>query len=411
MATRREFLTASGGLLLAGATGCAGSGEVPEASLARVPAAVPSEHRALYAELEGRLDAFLRDAPPARHPRPLRAASLLTVNAHVGEKLFSEPWQRTHRLYLDRLQALGAEAIALAAGYPILTPGFRDAAAYLDFYAGIAAEIRARGMKVVVKHNTLLPGYTALPVARHYRTLDAARFGRERYAEAARVVEQVRPDYLSLVGEPGTHNDATGLALSVEQWVGYVRAVVDRLRRDLPAHRTLVGAGAGTWESAGYFEGYARIGALDYVDLHVYPLSNGIRDYLRVAADWTRRVRAIDPGKRAIVGESWLYKAGRRELAQTAANKTIFARDVFRFWAPLDVKFLGAVDALCRGAGIELHAPFWTRYFFAYLEADAPELAGKRPDELMELANRAAFAAMAAGRTTITGRAFAEARG
>ena len=262
-------------------------------------------------------------------------------------------------------------------------------------------------MKVLAKHNTLLPGYTALPVARYYHGLDAARFGRERYAEAARIVDALRPDYLSLAGEPGTHNDATGIDLSVEQWVLYVRRVVQQLRRDFPAHKTLLGAGAGTWESPGYFEGYARTRELDYVDLHIYPLSNGPRDYLETASAWTRRVRSIDPSKRAIVGETWLYKAGRRELAQTAANKTIFARDVFGFWEPLDVKFLRAVEALCRAAAIELYAPFWTRYFFAYLDAASPELAGKRPDELMELANRAAFAAMTAGRTTATGRTFA----
>jgi len=408
MATRREFLMAGGGLLLAGPAACAGpSSDISDAALARVPGDVPREYRALYAELDARLTAFLRDLAPPRRTRPLRAASLLTVNAHVGEKLFSEGWRRTHRLYLDRLQALRAEAVVLAVSYPILTPGFQDAEAYLNFYAETAQQIRRRGMKVVVKHNTLLPGYTALPVVRYYRTLDAARFGKERYVEAARIVDAVKPDYLSLVGEPGTHNSATGLDLSVDQWVGYVRAVVERLPRDVPQHRTLIGAGAGTWESAGYFEGYARIRALDYVDLHIYPLSNGIRDYLQVASAWTRRVRSIDPAKRAIIGETWLYKAGRRELAQTAANKTIFARDAYAFWEPLDVKFLQAVDGLAHAEGIELYAPFWTRYFFAYLDAASPEVAGKRPDEIMALANRAAAAAMAAGRTTATGRAFA----
>lgn len=408
MTTRRDFLRATGGLLLAGPAACASqTPDLSDAAVARIPADVPREYRALYAELDARLTAFLRGLPPARPERPLRAASLLTVNAHVGDKLFSEPWRRTHRLYLDRLQALRADAVVLALSYPILTPEFHDAQPYLDFYAGMAEEIRRRGMKVVVKHNTLLPGYTALPVVRYYRGLDEARFGKERYIEAARIIDSVRPDYLSLVGEPGTHNSATGLGLSVQQWVGYVRAVVERLRRDVPNHRTLIGAGAGTWESAAYFEGYARIRALDYVDLHVYPLSNGIRDYLQVASAWTRRVRAIDPTKRAIVGETWLYKAGRRELAETAANKTIFARDAYGFWEPLDIKFLQAIDGLTRAEGIELYAPFWTRYFFAYLDASSPELVGKRPDEIMELANRAAFAAMAAGRTTATGRTFA----
>jgi len=406
--TRRDFLKAACGLLLAAPAACARSPQGPsDAAVASVPPDVPDEYRALYAELDARLTAFLGTLPAGRGERPLRAASLLTVNAHVGEKLFSEPWQRTHRLCLDRLRALGAEAIVLEASYPIFTPGFHDAREYLDFYVGIAEEIRRRGMKVIVKHNTLLPGYTALPVGRYYRGLEPSRFGKERYAEAARIVDAVRPEYLSLVGEPGTHNDATGLKLSVEQWVGYVDLVVKQLRRDLPRHATLLGAGAGTWESARYFEGYARIAALDYVDLHIYPLSNGVQDYLQTAAAWVRRVRQIDSAKRAVVGEMWLYKAGIRELRQTAANKTIFARDAFRFWEPLDVKFLRAVEGLARAERIELYAPFWTRYFFAYLDEPPRELAGKSPDEVMELANRAAFAAMTAGRTTATGRTFA----
>ena len=404
---RRDFLIAASGVLLTGASAYVGSSDQGEALLARVPSGVPPEYRALYAELHARLSSFLRGLPATGTARSQRAASLLTVNAHVGEKLFSDAWQRTHLLYLDRLKALGADAIVLAVSYPILTPAFSDAQAHLDFYVEMAREIRRRNMKVVVKHNTLLPGFTALPVGRYYRGIDAARFGKERYIEAAHIVDALKPDYLSLVGEPGTHNGATGLDLSVAQWVSYVQAVVERLPRDVPNHRTLLGAGAGTWESARYFEGYARIRALDYVDLHIYPLSNGFRDYLQTASIWTRRVRSVDPSKRVIIGETWLYKAGSRELAGTAVNKTIFARDAFGFWEPLDVKFLHVIDALASFEGIELYAPFWTRYFFAYLDVSSPELAGKRPDEIMQLANRAAFAAMAAGRTTATGRAFA----
>lgn len=406
MTTRRAIVKAAGGILLAGPAACVSSSRRSEAA-AGVPGNVPAKYRALYAELDGRLNVFLRNLPTERPGQPLRAASLLTVNAHVGEKLFSDEWRHTHRLYLDHLRALNADAIVLEVSYPILTPGFVDAEVYLEFYADMAREIRQRGMRVAVKHNTLLPGYTALPVARYYRGLDAARFGRERYVEAAHIVSALKPDFLSLVGEPGTHNDATGLDLTVGQWTGYVRAVVERLPSDVPNHGTLLGAGAGTWESAGYFEGYARIPGLDYVDIHIYPLSNGFQDYLQIASTWSRRVRSIDPSKGVIIGETWLYKAGRRELARTAANKTIFARDVYDFWEPLDVKFLRAIDALSRSESFVLYAPFWTRYFFAYLDASSPKLAGKRPDELMELANRAAFVAMSAGRTTATGRVFA----
>lgn len=183
--------------------------------------------------------------------------------------------------------------------------------------------------------------------------------------------------------------------------------VVDRLAKDVPGHRTLLGAGAGTWESPLYFEGYARIKDLQYVDLHIYPLSNGVQDYVQRAADWSRNVRRIDASKKVVIGEAWLYKAGVRELRQTAMNKTVFSRDVHGFWEPLDVKFLQVLERLATTERMDFYAPFWTRYFFAYVDTPLKELTGLTPDQLMERANKAAFAAMQAGKTTATGKEFA----
>lgn len=369
-------------------------------------AQVPNTFQPLYRELDEHLTAFQKRLTRDITHKPLRAASLLTVNAHVGAIMMSKEWRKTHELYLDRLRELGAEAIILEVSYPILTPRFHEISDYLMFYKSMADAIRRRGMKVVVKHNTLLPDYTTLPVRKHYQTLEKSSFGKERYVEAARIVKEIRPDYLSLVGEPGTHGTSVGLKLSEREWVGYVALVVNQLRKDLPEHRTLLGAGAGTWESPLYFEGYARIKGLDYVDLHIYPLSNGIQDYLQRAVDWSRRVRQIAPSKRVVIGEAWLYKAGSQELQKIAANKTIFSRDVYQFWEPLDVKFMMALNAMAHSERMDFWAPFWTRYFFAYLDKSPHELRGMKPDELMELSNKAAFAAMKANKTTATGKTF-----
>lgn len=368
---------------------------------------VPGIFQPVYRELDQHLTRFLRKHPTSSSHRPLRAASLLTVNAHVGKTMMSIDWRKTHELYLNRLKEIGAEAVVLEVSYPILTPGFHDYKEYLDFYKSIANSIRQRGMKVIVKHNTLLPDYTLLAVKEHYRKLSKSAFGKERYVEAARIVKEVKPDYLSLVGEPGTHESAVGLDLSEREWVGYVALVVAQLEKDVPGHQTLLGAGAGTWESPLYFEGYARIKNLHYVDLHIYPLSNGLQDYLQRAVDWSRRVRQIDSTKKVVIGEAWLYKAGAHELRQIAMNKKIFSRDVHGFWEPLDVKFLQVLERIASNEQMDLHAPFWTRYFFAYVDAPPEEIMRLTPDQQMERANKAAFMALQAGKTTATGKEFA----
>jgi hypothetical protein len=183
----------------------------------------------------------------------------------------------------------------------------------------------------------------------------------------------------------------------------YVRYVDDTLR-GLRRGNTLVGAGAGNWDRPSFIARLSRETSLDYVDLHVYPLAGPAADYMARAsqmADLARR-----SGKRVIVGETWLYKASPRELTGAPIHVEAFGRDTFSFWAALDQRMLRLMARFARLHGVEYLSAFWSKYFFAYLEHAAhPGLAA---GALLREADRAAAAAIVAGRLSPTGTVYAE---
>ncbi len=371
-----------------------------------MPLEVPVEYRTLYGELASRLSAFERrlgDPPPRK---VIAATNLLTSNSHAGPAVLRADWQRYNLLYLDRLQALGATGVTVTIGYPLLTSAFGDPGPYLSFYKTLASEVRRRGMKLLVEHNVLLPGYTLLPVRSYYAQIDWRRFTRERNAEVLRIVRHVRPDYLSLVVEPQTHAIALGRTVDIDDWVRYVKRLVARVAKEVPERSTLLGAGCGSWDDPQYISRFARINGLDYIDVHLYPLSNGYTDYLQRTLDWTDEVRRLDPTKKIVISEAWLFKAAARELGGDPTDARMFARDVYSFWEPLDAQYMRVLAKMAYAKGFELVAPFWSRYFFAYLPHSAPGLQTLGPHALMKQANQAAFAALLANETTATGRAY-----
>jgi len=365
----------------------------------------PKKYQDLYRELDSQLSAFERRLPPRPSgTQPIRAATLLSANCQRGEFMLTDTQREATLRELDALKSLGAEAIVVEICYPLLTPAFRDPQPFIDYYANLANEIHVRGLQLVIEHNSLLPAYASIDVRPYYKKLTKQRFGRERYIELKAILLACSPDYLTLVSEPRTHT--AGLNLTVSDWRTYVQRSLDALLEQLGSFQTQLGAGSGLWDDIGYVEAFAAIKGLNYVDLHLYPLSTGGESNLERLRAWPDRIRAIDPGKRIIMSELWLYKAGASERFNAAADPTVLARDVYGFWAPLDRKFLRVVGAAAREKGIELVAPFWSRYFFAYLDYNDPVTFNLRPPALMSLANQRAYTAIVNGQHTDTGLAF-----
>jgi hypothetical protein len=365
----------------------------------------PRKYQALYRDLDGQLAALDVRVPGAPGGKlPIRAATLLSANCHRGEILLESGTREATTRELDALKNLGAEAIVLQICYPLLTPGYRDPQPFLDYYINLGNEIRARNLKLVVEHGTLQPGFASVDVRPYYKKLTKARFARERYAELKSILVALQPDYVTLVSEPAAQS--AGLKLSVKDWRTYVAKSLDALAQELGSFPTLLGAGCGLWEEFEYAGAFAGITRLHYIDLHLYPLTSGGESSIERLLTWPDRIREIDSRKLIVLSELWLYKAGATEKIKGARDPAIVARDAFSFWGPLDQKFLRIVGRAARAKNIELFAPFWSQYFFAYVDYNDPLTFRVNARQLLDMAAQHAYQAILQNQVTETGAAF-----
>src|SRR5262249_45182777 len=145
-----------------------------------------------------------------------------------------------------------------------------------------------------------------------------------------------------------------------------------------------LGAGAALSDSLEVIDTLAAIPGLGYIELRVDRLATPKDNLLPRLLSWPERIRGIDPGKRILVGAAWLYKASVQEAA-SPPRPGIVARDVYSFWAPLDIEFLRTLVRAARGGNIEAIVAAQPRYFFAYLDFFDPGTFRATPLLLMEL--------------------------
>ncbi|MGH2349718.1 MAG: hypothetical protein ACRDFT_09670 [bacterium] len=374
------------------------------AALAAAPAAgaptAPAEYTDLYAALDARLtaiEAIVASRGSGQAREVTFSAELLPANANIGEALFQGQTWPVVLLNLDRLQQLGVRGVKVAVKYPVLIPAFPRSADYLAFYRRLGDELRRRRLTFLVQMTDGFrePDVSALPVAGYYAGLTWERYRREKRQMAETIINEIRPDYLTVQNEPGTQAHNTGLPMTVER----VTDLLEFVTRGLDKRGTLVGAGAGTWEDLAYVQSMAGIDALDYLDMHLYPINRDfVLDRAYRFAEVARRA-----GKRLVVGEAWLYKIRDQELGgvTVAAAPGNFARDVFSFWEPLDARFVSATVTFARRQQVEFASFFWSRYFFGYVEyTDATRRLP--PSALFRLANMAAARGMASDPPRLT---------
>jgi hypothetical protein len=223
-----------------------------------------------------------------------------------------------------------------------------------------------------------------------------------RRSQAVRVAREVRPDYLAVGGEPETEKMLTGFSFGVEEYVASVRETAQAIH---DSSDVLVGAGSGSWEDPAFVEALVGEPGLDFINIHVYPLTNGVTDYLERAGEMAEAARAA--GKLVILGETSLYKTTPDELRRGMGYSEIYARDAFSFWEPLDAQYVRLIGGLARAWGIEYASFFWSGFFFGYLDYD-DSLARLSPSELTVRLNRVQAANIEAGVFTDTGRAYRE---
>lgn len=226
------------------------------------------------------------------------------------------------------------------------------------------------------------------------------KYKREKRQMVETIVREIRPTYITVENEPTTQSQNTRLRFTVQS----VADIMEFVLRGLDKQGALIGAGAGTWEDVAYITRLAAIDRLDYIDLHLYPLN---LDYAERLFNMAGIARAGN--KRIIIGEAWLYKARDTELtrANVANAPSLFARDVFSFWEPLDVEFLTTVGRVAHYLKVDFVAFFWSRHFYGYLDYTGATRS-LPPAALFRLVNRTAAGNMLADppRPTETGRQF-----
>jgi len=383
-------LTAGSSLPMSGRLDAAAAGPAP---------AVPAEYADLYATLDGRLkaiDSYVSSRLAGEKHPIVFSAELLVANANQGEALLRpQAWDGV-LLNLDRYQLLGVSAVKVAVKYPILIPAFPRSAEYLEYYRRLGQELRRRKLRFMVQMTAAFrePAFSSVPVAPYYVGLTHERYRREKRQMAEIIIREIRPDLLTIENEPQTQAQNTGLPVTVATFTELVQHVVTGLDR----HGVLVGAGTGTWDDIAYTQALARTG-VDYIDLHIYPITGDfVVDRAFRMAEITRRA-----GKRLVIGEAWLYKARERELggAAVASAPGLFARDVYGFWEPLDVRFVASMTSLSHHLKVDFLSFFWARHFFGYVDyTDATR--SLTPTELFRMANQAAVKGMLANPPQLT---------
>jgi len=318
----------------------------------------------MYQTLEKILVAELAKLPTTSNAvdavQPLVSVDLLPANANRGPDLLLPTTLPTVRLTLDRLKTIGIQSVKFDLAYPLLRPDFPHAAAYLGFYKQVVQEAHARGIKVM-PHVAVLFADTPFSLFQGiYQGLDLERFKHEYRDMVHLVIRELHPDFLDLLTEPDTHARLTGLK-ELNQPETIVEVIQFALQ-DLDRGKTLIGAGSGSWSPPAFAEAIAGQTTVDYISIHVYPITGSELANVRTMARM-----AHEHHKQAFVDEAWLYKV-LQPGGNVAATASVFRRDIYSFWQPLDEKFFTLMMRLAKTEHIGLVSFFWSNELFAYLD-------------------------------------------
>jgi hypothetical protein len=393
---QRIFFRLITAALLLAAFGCGRS--VPGVPIDPVPAKVPEAYRAIYRELEAELSRLnpIMAAQGRQSGPTIFGVELLADNRNPGAELLNEQVLQTTVLTLDRLKQIGVTSVSFCIPYPILTRSFPETPAYTEFYRKLAAEVRQRGLLLVVEMGTMsgAPEESRLAAGDSKLTREHFNTGLHEMAEA--VIADIHPDYLTVLSEPDTQARNTGLVFSASQFAATVKSAV----KGLDPGSTWLGAGAGTWIALDYFKALADIPELNYLDLHIYPIQLGFASDRVLKAREAARAR----GKVISIGEAWLSKISSREFGRINPEDA-FARDAYSFWQPLDERFVATVVNLAHSIQAEFCLFSGTDLLYAYVDY-TPATSRLAPAQLLQASHATAAEKILAGTLNGTGERF-----
>ena len=340
----------------------------PTASNQPCPAAsVPQEQAGIYATQSAWLDSYRETVSahaPGEESHPTFGGHLLTADSNRGAVLLQPDAMSWVNLSLGRFQELGIEGVTLNIGYPILMPTFPDSDKYLTYYTQVAAAVRQHGMSLAVEQIVLYTGSQFSPFDFKFDGLTLEKYTLDQTAMAQIIIDNLSPDYLTVMHEPDTVAELTGLTSMLDPAVAtsYVNDVLAGLHRG----ETLVGAGSGSWSGPQFAESFAKNTVVDYIEVHIYWINP-----FSVEAAYAMAEAAKDQGKPVVITEAGLYKttgAGLEGTANVDGVAAVYRRDVFSFWQPLDMSFLDITGAFARTIDTLYISAYWTNMFFSYID-------------------------------------------
>ena len=397
----------------------------PGAQAADSCAAVPAAFAPTCKELQGDLDTFNATLDSqwngAKSPVAF-AAELLAANDNRGLQVILSPETMDGVLRdLEGMARIGVQAVTIAVGFPILDQRFyefnndpQDYPRVVNFYRGVMAELRKRGLKVIIETSVMFPREAQdLPLGNYYATLSPADLiaGRARVAQT--IAQQLQPDWMNLGSEPDTQSALLRLRAKYtpEQYAAAMATIVNQLRKAGIHDKPLIGAGIGTWApNAGEFVRALAATNLDYIDFHIYSVNQGYLAAAPALIDLAHK-----SGKGAAISEAWLKKVSNSQLSGGGQYATIralsdpmtTAQNNYSFWAPLDSQFVTELVKLAHWKKLYYLSPFASQCFFAYVDYAQ---AGSMPTpQLRRQGVAVASAALRAGTLSPTGQAYAAA--
>lgn len=359
-------------LLLVLLAGCVLTSVYPTMGQSRTPLAdksprpeivIPDQFRPLYRELDETLRQDSQIYPFKKgDSHPLVAPNLLWASSIFGPAASDSQRWKDQLATLDAFQAMRMNAVDVMIAAPDLSIG--DPVPLINFYQRLAKEIRTRNMKLYVEHFVNPPFSPHALKGLHDDPQGKKEFLEMMEKEVTLIYREIKPDYLSLVTEPETTDRLLHLSLSAEELANWLGKVTTSLKSSGASPNTLLGAGAGTWESEDFVLKFARQTNLEYIDFHLFGLKMNGEDQVARLANLVRKVREARSNMRITMGETWLWKHGAEEPKET--YREAFFRDNFSFWSPLDEQFLNLVMGMAQKENISVVVPYFSQYFFTY---------------------------------------------
>jgi uncharacterized protein (TIGR03437 family) len=367
---------------------------------------VPAAFQETYTELQNyvaNFQATINASWDGKKGSTLWTTELLNANGDNGLKLLTLSGDVSTEL--KALKTLGVKMVDIDMSFPLLYQPFYtfngdpgDYAPMLAFFQNVVAEAHQLGIKVFVEAPNIYPGTFGLNVTPYYNSLSDAEFIAGRVQNTLVIAQQIRPDYINLNSEPQTEVNNTAKTNEYGNPTGYAamnQTILTQLQEagvNIP-----IGVGVDAWlNDVSWVGPVLALNGLGFFDVHTFPVNFGYLPNL---------IQYIDMGIAANIpvgiAQAWLYKESDAELtAQSLTTTEAYARDPFSFWAPLDQAMLTSLADFASWKNLLYLSPFWSRYFWAYLDYD--QEAGKSPAQVTSDSIAASAAAIASNQMTST---------